>query len=135
LSQLSLATKDAARPANLWADELDALLPRHFLTAIPCEQLTHLPRYLKALLTRIERAKLNPAKDRDRLQLLAPYLAKYRTLAAAKPKSIAARRQLETLRWMLEEYKVSLFAQELGTAFPISPKRLDEHLGQMNAAA
>jgi ATP-dependent helicase HrpA len=131
LSQLSLATKDAAKPVNLWAAELEALLPRNFLATIPFAQLNHIPRYLKALLTRMERAKLNPAKDKDRSQLVAPYLEKYRALAAASPKAPEARRQLEALRWMIEEYKVSLFAQEVGTAVPISPKRLDEQIARM----
>ena len=129
LSQLSLATKDAVKPANVWADELAALLPRNFLAVLPFTQLPHVPRYLKALLTRMERAKLSPAKDKERVQALAPYLEKYRALAAAKVKSRETQRRIETLRWMVEEYKVSLFAQELGTAHPISPKRLDEHIG------
>jgi ATP-dependent helicase HrpA len=128
LSQLSLGTKDAVKPANPWAQALDALVPRNFLTAIPFAQLAQVPRYLKALLTRMERARLNPLKDQERAQALAPYLEKYQALAAALPKSAEDRRRLGELRWMLEEYKVSLFAQELGTAFPISPKRLDEHL-------
>jgi ATP-dependent helicase HrpA len=126
-----VATKDAVRPANVWADELDSLLPRNFPAVIPFEQLAQVPRYLKALLTRMERAKLNPAKDKERALALAPYLDKYRTLAAAKPKARETQRRIETLRWMIEEYKVSLFAQELGTAYSISPKRLDEHIGRV----
>ena len=127
LSQLSLATSDTAKPANAWAEELDALVPRRFLTTIPFAQLTHLPRYLKALATRMERAKLNPVKDRERAQKLAPYLEALKQREAAAPKTAEARRRLEDFRWLLEEYKVSLFAQELGTAIPVSPKRLDEH--------
>jgi ATP-dependent helicase HrpA len=128
LSRLSLATKDAVKPANLWAEELDSLLPRNFLATIPFGRLPHIPRYLKALALRMERAKLNPAKDRERAQLLAPYLAKLKALAALPPNSAADRQRLEEFRWMVEEYKVSVFAQEVGTAHPISPKRLDEHL-------
>ena len=126
LSQLSIATKDAVKPANLWAHELDALLPRNFLATIPFNQLTHLPRYLKALATRMERAKLNPVKDKERAQQLAPYLAALKKFEANPPKATEARRRLEEFRWMVEEYKVSLFAQELGTAAPVSRKRLDE---------
>jgi ATP-dependent helicase HrpA len=131
LSQLNIATKDAAKPTNLWAEELEALVPQHFLTAIPFAQLTHLPRYLKALATRMERATLNPGKDKERAQLLAPYLAALKKHVANPPKIAGARQQLENFRWMVEEYKVSVFAQELGTAFPVSPKRLDEQLGQL----
>ena len=135
LSQLNLATKDAAKPAkpaNAWAAELESLVPRNFLAAIPFGQLRHIPRYLKALATRMERARLNPVKDQERAQALAPYLAKLNALAASRPKSAADRQRLEEFRWMVEEYKVSLFAQELGTAFPISPKRLDEFISSQS---
>jgi ATP-dependent helicase HrpA len=128
LSQLSIATKDAARPVNLWAEELEALLPRDFLLQIPFAQLQHIPRYLKALATRMERAKLNPVKDRERSALVAPYLAKLKSLQTAGPKSDESRKRLAEFRWMVEEYKVSVFAQEIGTAFPVSPKRLDEQM-------
>lgn len=131
LSQLSLATPDAAKPANVWAEELDALLPRRFLLAIPFERLTHLPRYLKALATRMERAKLNPVKDRERARKLAPYLEVLKQRDSLAPKTAEARQRLDNFRWLLEEYKVSLFAQELGTATPVSPKRLDEQLQQL----
>jgi len=131
LSQLNLATRDAVKPANIWAEELEWLVPGNFLTVVPFAQLAHLPRYLKALAMRMERAKLNPLKDRERVQQIAPYIARLKTLQANPPGSLAARAQSEEFRWMVEEFKVSLFAQELGTAFPVSPKRLDEHLAGM----
>ena len=128
LSQLSLATKDAKKPANIWAEELEALLPRNFLAAVPFAQLAQMPRYLKALATRMERATLNPVKDKERAQLLAPYLDALKNFTETPPKSAEAKKRLEEFRWMVEEYKVSVFAQELGTAFPVSPRRLDEQL-------
>jgi ATP-dependent helicase HrpA len=133
LSQLNLATKDAPPLVNVWAEELEALLPRNFLELIPFVQLAHVPRYLKALATRMERAKLNPAKDQDRAQQLAPYLASLIKLKANPPKSAEARRRLEEFRWLVEEYKVSLFAQELGTVVPVSPQRLDQKRQQLLA--
>jgi len=131
LSQLQIATADAVKPANVWAAELDRLLPRNFLRTIPFGQLPHLPRYLKALATRMERARLNPLKDQERARLVAPYVAKLAALAAGPLASAHARQRLEAFRWMVEEYKVSVFAQELGTAYPVSPKRLDEYLSQL----
>jgi ATP-dependent helicase HrpA len=128
LSHLNLATKDSPRLVNVWADELDALLPRNFLETIPFVQLAHLPRYLKALATRMERAKLNPAKDKERGQQLAPYVTALRRLEGDPPKTADARRRLAEFRRMVEEFKVSLFAQELGTAVPVSPQRLDQLL-------
>ncbi|HZI30867.1 MAG TPA: DUF3418 domain-containing protein, partial [Candidatus Binatia bacterium] len=131
LSELSFATKDAPQPTSIWAEELEALVPRNFLETIPFTQLTHIPRYLKALATRMERAKLNPVKDKERVQLLAPYRETLRKFAENPPASAGAQKQLEVFRWMLEEYKVSLFAQELGTAYPVSPKRLDEQIQRL----
>jgi len=128
LSQLNLATKDARKPVNVWADELESLLPRNFLVTIPFPQLTHIPRYLKALLLRMERAKLNPLKDQERVQQIAPYLARLKSLGENPPKSAEWRQRLNDFRWLVEEYKVSVFAQELGTAVPVSPPRLERQL-------
>ena len=128
LSQLSIVTKDAPKPANIWAAELDALLPRRFLATMPFDRLAHLPRYLKALATRMERAKLNPAKDAERVQQLAPFVAALKRLGPHPPKDAGARQRLEEFRWMVEEFKVSIFAQELGTVAPVSPQRLERLL-------
>ena len=85
-------------------------------------------RYLKALLIRGERSALNPVKDQERLRQVAPYQDALAKLQARPAQSPEARHHVETLRWMIEEFKVSLFAQELGTALPVSPKRLDQQL-------
>jgi ATP-dependent helicase HrpA len=112
---------------------LAALLPNNFLQVIPPNRLPDLPRYLKALLVRSERAALNPVKDRERSARLAPYQEALGKLQAEKPDSPGARRLIDEFRWMLEEFKVSLLAQELGTPTPVSPKRLDEHLQRIAA--
>ena len=125
LSQLGQPVA-APRPASALENELAALMPPRFLEHIPFARLPHLPRYLKALLIRAERAALNPAKDQERVRQLAPHLAALRVFLARPPQSAEARRQLDEFRWMIEEFKVSLFAQELGTAVPVSPKRLEQ---------
>jgi ATP-dependent helicase HrpA len=127
LSQL-VPTAVAVRPGNPLADELTSLLPPRFLERVDYDRLNHLPRYLKALLLRAERAALNPAKSLERLRLLAPYRDALKALQAQPAKSAAAQRLIEDFRWLVEEFKVSLFAQELGTAAPVSPKRLDQQL-------
>jgi ATP-dependent helicase HrpA len=132
LRELGAKPAPARQPDPL-VGELEALLPRCFLETIAFERLAQLPRYLKALLTRAERAALNPLKDRQRAQQAAPFFQALHQLEAAPPQSQAARQRLEDFRWMLEEFKVSLFAQELGTAFPISAKRLDQQLEQIRA--
>ncbi|MBB6428399.1 ATP-dependent RNA helicase HrpA [Algisphaera agarilytica] len=105
-------------------EQLHELLPPGFVKQTPAEWLAHLPRYLSAAQARLR--KLDEGKvDRD--QTLAAQLASrldpYRRFAAdAKP----GNDELTTYRWMLEEWRVSLFAQELGTSIPVSDKRLDK---------
>jgi ATP-dependent helicase HrpA len=130
LSQLGAPAKPAASKHPL-ALELHGLLPPRFLEQISFERLKEIPRYLKALLTRLERAALNPQKDAERAAQLAPY-AQVVAGFAAKPSSVPEVRAMqEEFRWLVEEFKVSLFAQELGTAVPISAKRLDQKLEQL----
>jgi ATP-dependent helicase HrpA len=129
LSSLGQLGATAAIPAaNPLAGELAGLMPARFLEQIGYDRLTHLPRYLKGLLIRAERAALNPAKDQERLRRLAPYQAALKELLAQPARSPAVRLQIEAFRWLIEEFKISLFAQELGTAMPVSPKRLEQHL-------
>lgn len=118
----------AAPVVNPLASDLAALLPSRFLDGIAYERLPDLPRYLKALLVRADRAASNPVKNQERLRQLAPYQTALQKLQATPAKSPAAQRLIEGFRWMVEEFKVSLFAQELGTAVPVSPKRLDQQL-------
>jgi ATP-dependent helicase HrpA len=135
LSALS-ADKKVRAPgsASPFAAELESLVPPGFLDVTPFEQLHHVPRYLKALLLRIERAANNPPKEAERVRQIAPYVEALRKLQAAPPKSPSARELVGQFRWMLEEYRVSVFAQELGTAQPVSPKRLDELLERIRTA-
>ena len=123
-----LGSPVVTHPIHPLADELASLVPSRFLERVAYDRLPHLPRYLKALLIRAERAALNPAKNHERLRQLSPYLDALKKLQAQLPASVEARRQIEVFRWMIEEFKVSLFAQELGTAIPVSPKRLNEQL-------
>jgi ATP-dependent helicase HrpA len=126
-----LGASGVARPIHPLAGELAHLTPARFLDQIDYDRLPHLPRYLKALLLRIERAALNPAKNQERLRQLAPYANALKKLQSAPAASPEVQHQIDAYRWMVEEYKVSLFAQELGTAAPISPKRLDQQLEQI----
>ena len=129
LSQLGQTAAPRAR--HPLAAELDALLPAQFLEQIGFERLNELPRYLKALLTRIERAAVNPPKEQERARQLAPYQDAVNQFRVTPPKSAEGRRQVAEFRWLVEEFKVSLFAQELGTAVPVSAKRLEQQLEQL----
>ena len=102
------------RYAGLEAD-VERLAGIDFLARTPHAQLPHLQRYLKAVQVRAERASLNPTKDAEKAKPLEPFAGKEREVPEV-------RRQ--AFRWMLEEFRVSLFAPELGTAYPVSPQRL-----------
>ena len=129
LSSLSqLGTPAAVRASHPLASELAGLVPARFLERVDYTRLPHLARYLKALLTRSERAALNPVKDQERVRQVAPYQEALSKLRVRPTQSPAVRREIDNFRWMIEEFKVSLFAQELGTATPVSAKRLDQQL-------
>jgi ATP-dependent helicase HrpA len=132
--QLAGPPPATTRAANPLAAELLALVPPRFPERVPFDRLPHLPRYLKALLTRAERAVLNPQKDRDRAAQLAPYIEALRKLREQALPSLTARRELDAFVWLVEEFKVSLFAQELGTSIPVSPQRLEQQLQRVRVA-
>ena len=107
------------------SEQIAWLLFRGFPRTVPLATLRHYTRYFRGAQIRLERARLSPAADLQKEVLFAPYWAQYRE--AAKPEYAAQVNSaaLTDYRWMLEEYRVSLFAQELHTPEPISPKRLD----------
>ncbi|MEO5960208.1 MAG: DUF3418 domain-containing protein, partial [Opitutaceae bacterium] len=122
--------------------DLAALLPPDFLRRTPFERLRHFPRYLKAMKLRAERARKNPTKDVERAAQLAPYVAAIAKVAGGAvpsprkdakagegthPPSVEA----GAFRWLVEEFRVSLFAQELGTAEPVSTVKLDRELAAL----
>ena len=96
-----------------------------WVRTVPMASLARYPAYLKALRTRIARAKVSPSSDRAKMARFAPFWEQYREAVVAKSVKVLNRVALSEYRWMLEEYRVSLFAQELGTAYPVSPKRLE----------
>jgi ATP-dependent helicase HrpA len=110
--------------------DLSHLAPPNFIALYDRPRLVHLERYLRALAIRARRALLDPEKDIAKAQALQKYTEQLRRMMETlNPQSSAPkRRALEELVWMIEEYKVSVFAQELKTAGPMSPKRLDEKI-------
>ena len=87
--------------------------------------LARYPKYLQAIRTRIARAKVSPSSDRKKAERFAPFWEQYRQAVTTKGFRFASRAALVEYRWMLEEYRISVFAQELGTSEPVSPKRLE----------
>jgi ATP-dependent helicase HrpA len=108
--------------------ELDALVPRNFTELYSMEELAPLPRYLKALEIRAERGAHDPEKDRAKAGQLKEFAAALQTMTDSLDPAASAEKRaaVENFRWMVEEYKVSLFAQELKTRVPVSKKKLEE---------
>ena len=103
-------------------EQLDDLLAPGFLRELPTARLAHFPRYLKAMRLRAERLRQDPAKDQQRMLQVLPYWREYLNHRAEGEAA------LDELRWLIEEWRVSLFAQELKTAEPVSAKRLAKAL-------
>ena len=103
-------------------EQLESLLTAGFLRELPTSRLAHYPRYLKAMRLRAERLRQDPAKDQQRMLQVLPFWRDYLKHRAAGTGG------LDELRWLIEEWRVSLFAQELKTAEPVSAKRLTRAL-------
>jgi ATP-dependent helicase HrpA len=126
--------KDSRPPKEVAEDiaaQLQRLVPKRFLMVTPWAALQHLPRYLKAVVLRLDKLRGDPARDVSRLAELRPLEQRYiRRLAELKG---AGHARLDEYRWLLEELRVSLFAQELRTPQPVSSKRLDKAWAQIEA--
>ena len=120
--------------------DLAMLIPPDFLRLTPYEQLAHLPRYLKAMKLRADRWRQNPAKDAERAGQIAPYEKALRSLAvgAGLSREEPSRQTpppsaRDAFRWLVEEFRVSVFAQELGTAEPVSAVKLERALAGLQS--
>ncbi|KVE34982.1 ATP-dependent RNA helicase HrpA [Burkholderia sp. BDU5] len=102
--------------------QLAALVGKRFVVDTPYAQLAHFPRYLKGVALRIDKLKADPARDARQFAELQP-LAQHCQRAVAQRGGVADARLAE-FRWLLEELRISLFAQELRTPMPVSVKRL-----------
>jgi ATP-dependent helicase HrpA len=104
--------------------QLAELLPKKFLVNTESAQLQHMPRYLKAIAMRIDKYKADPARDAERTKEMAPMMNEYRRVLASRKGQPDAK--LSEFGWLLQELRVSLFAQELRTPMPVSVKRLQK---------
>ena len=118
------ATADAAQ-------QLQRLVGKRFIADTPWPQLQHFARYLKAITARLDKLRADPARDAAKLAELRPQEQRYWRLVAER-KGVVDERMLE-FRWLLEELRVSFFAQELRTPQPVSVKRLDKAWAQLQA--
>ena len=111
--------------------QLDFLLPRNAITVQGMSHLRHLPRYIQAMRIRLEDMNLDPDRDADRqaeVDNAKAYLSnRLRNLPAGREKT----REVKDVRWMIEELRVSLFAQRLGTAHAVSLRRIQKAVDKL----
>nr|WP_246185340.1 ATP-dependent RNA helicase HrpA [Pandoraea morbifera] len=119
--KLAQAKPFAQAHADLTA-QLQRLVGKRFLIDTPYAQLAHFPRYLKAMAARIDKLKADPSRDARAMSELGPLLQNWQRATSQRRDQGDAR--LDEFRWLLEELRVSLFAQELRTPMPVSVKRL-----------
>ncbi|SNU85694.1 ATP-dependent RNA helicase HrpA [Pandoraea sputorum] len=119
--KLAQAKPFAQAHADMTA-QLQRLIGKRFLIDTPYAQLAHFPRYLKAMAGRIDKLKADPTRDARAMSELGPLLQNWQRATSQRRDSHDAR--LDEFRWLLEELRVSLFAQELRTPMPVSVKRL-----------
>ncbi len=135
---LAKRLKGALKPAWLKSlndiqSQLRHLIYPGFVSATPYERLRDLSRYLKAVDARLSKLEQQPGRDAPLLAQIAPlwqaYLARRETRGARTDADPA----LEEFRWLLEELRVSLFAQELKTAQPVSAQKLAKRWAEIKA--
>lgn len=112
--------KTKSMDKNVHADvssQMDRLLGLRFISSVPLQWLKHYPRYLKAIEYRLDKYQVNISKDNESQQLISEFQTRL---------NHCERPNLLKFRWMIEELRVSLFAQALGTSLPVSAKRLEK---------
>ena len=134
LAHASRKLKDSKPSKEMHDDiaaQLQRLVGRRFIATTPWPQLQQLPRYLRAVQLRLDKQRADPARDAQRLAELRPLEQRFWRRVAERRGADDAR--LDEFRWLLEELRVSLFAQELRTPQPVSVKRLQRAWEQLEA--
>jgi ATP-dependent helicase HrpA len=111
-------------PLNDIRSQLSGLLPQGFISATGAERLAHLPRYLEGMLDRLRTLSNEPGKDRARMTEFERVSKAFEDAGGTIPLAADANPALAEARWLLEEYRISVFAQRLGTAQAVSPQRI-----------
>ncbi|WP_418606838.1 DUF3418 domain-containing protein [Georgenia sp. SUBG003] len=115
-------------------DQVAKLVRPGFVSATPPERLVHLPRYLRAAQRRIERAQQNVHQDANLAWTIGELEDAYEAAVDASDRLApdpARDATLEEVRWLIEELRVSFFAQQLGTPVKVSEKRIRKALAQV----
>ena len=124
--KLNTSEKAYPQAAGDVKQQLARLLENGWLARTPWERLQHLPRYLKAASLRLDKVRADPARDARIAAEVASLEQPYRRESAARARQGGETAGFAQFRWLLEELRVSLFAQELKTPVPVSVKRLSK---------
>ena len=124
ISSLITRQKNSSPTLNDVLQCLKELLPADFLKSRNFSDLQETARYLKALAIRFERAMYSPAKDAKKTELISHAVNRLKNLSSSSRPTPDCNEILKEYSTMVQEYRVSVFAPELGTAFPVSEKRL-----------
>lgn len=111
--------------------QCDWLLGKEWVARTPYERMQHMPRYLKAINVRLEKLRTNPARDAQNMAQMYPLLQQWQRRLSAQHGEVDAR--LEDFGWMMQELRVSLYAQELKTPVIVSVKRLEKMLAGLSS--
>ncbi|MFM2484079.1 ATP-dependent RNA helicase HrpA [Celerinatantimonas yamalensis] len=111
--------------------QLQQLVFRGFVTQAGAAKMRDIQRYLQAVTRRLEKLPIDPNKDRLAMIQIQPALDAYNGLTSKLKHHPLAQDYCDEIRWMIEELRVSLFAQQLGTAHPISAKRVCQRVDQI----
>lgn len=122
LAKKLVQAKAFGAPAADMQAQVDALISKRFILDTPYAQLVHFPRYLKGVALRIDKLRADPARDARQAAEFQPLGQQYQRALSQRGGVFDAR--LSEFRWLLEELRISLFAQELRTPMPVSVKRL-----------
>jgi len=106
--------------------QVKALLPNGFIVSVPYARLKHIPRYLEAVGVRLDKFASNPARDAQWQETLANWWRLWNQRLETDRARGVRNPKLEEFRWMLEELRVSLWAQQLKTPYPVSFKRVEK---------
>jgi ATP-dependent helicase HrpA len=124
--KLQQTSKAFPEPCRDVQESAARLMPGRFIEQTPYERLQHFPRFLKAASLRLDKLRADPRRDARLAAEFAPLAAQWQREQARQLKSGNRDPQLEQFRWLLEELRVQLFAQELKTSVPVSVKRLSK---------
>ncbi|WP_313355861.1 ATP-dependent RNA helicase HrpA [Microbacterium sp.] len=117
-------------PLNDIRSQLSGLIRPGFISATGTERLAHLPRYLDGMLERLKTLANEPGRDRARMTEYERVAQAFEDAGGGIPLPPDAPAHLVEVRWLLEEYRISVFAQRLGTAQPVSPQRIMKALSR-----